>query len=403
MPEQVFSGAWKGFVVTMMLISGTVTVVTTAAMFQIKSMGLEGDVHYFKKPWFETLAMFIGMFLCLFWHCCNVACQKKKKVDAETAPLKGSVNTSEQDKAEQGYGAVKKEEKKEDKKLSGFLKYLAFAAPATCDLIATCLMYIGLMYTTASVFQILRGFMVVMTCFLSITFLRKKLRPYKFLGVGVVLLGLVLVGVSLVCDPSHNDPNAPTAGSPLIGIGLIIAAQLVQGTQIVVEEVLLNKVEAPPLLIVGMEGFWGILEMAIMLTVIYFIPGKDIGGCWENTLDSFIMVSNDVVLIVFLLFYFVAILFYNYFGMCVTQCLSSVNRTIIEAGRTACIWLADLLMYYVITAGTPYQLGEWWTDWSVLELAGFLVVFTGTLIYNDFLIIPGMNYMPFPPKPETKK
>jgi len=389
-----------------MLTAGTITVVTTAAIFQIKSMGLYGDVHYFKKPWFETLAMFVGMLLCLFWHMIIVACaaRKKKVITLDTKPLiKGSVNTDSAANAAE-YGAIDPlaappaPPPPEEKKLSGFLKYLTFAAPATCDLIATCLMYIGLMYTTASVFQILRGFMVVMTCILSITFMKKKMRPFKFFGVGVVLLGLVLVGVSLVCDPTHNDENSTSAGSPIIGILLIIAAQLVQGTQIVVEEVLLNKVEAPPLLIVGMEGFWGILEMSIMLVVVYFIPGKDIDGCWENTIDSFVMLTNDMVLVFFMLFYFVAILFYNYFGMCVTQCLQSVNRTIIEAGRTACIWVTDLILFYGVTAGTYYQLGEWWTDWSVLELLGFLVVFAGTLIYNEFLILPGFNYMPFPPK-----
>ncbi|KAJ4462323.1 putative Integral membrane protein [Paratrimastix pyriformis] len=394
---QHFSKGWKAFVVTMMLISGTVTVVTTAAMFQLKSLGIMDDVHYFKKPWFETLAMFIGMFLCLFWHFLNVACARKKK-DTLLPPNEPALNSTsaDSDKAEQGsYGAVPPKEEK-PKEMAGWKKYMAFAIPATCDLIATTLMYIGLMYTTASVFQILRGFMVVMTCILNLTFMKRKMRPYKFVGVGVVLMGLVLVGVSLVFDPTHQETTE--GGSPIIGILLIIGAQLVQGTQIVIEEVLLSNLKAPPLLIVGMEGFWGILEMSIMLTVVYFVPGKDIGGHWENTLDTFVMLSNDWVLVMTLVFYFFAILFYNYFGMCVTQALSSVNRTIIESARTACIWVTDLLLYYVITAGTYYQIGEWWTDWSVLELLGFLVVFAGTMIYNDWLIIPGMNYMPFPPK-----
>jgi len=52
---------------------------------------------------------------------------------------------------------------------------------------ATVLGYIGLMYTTASVYQILRGFMVVMSSFLSVTFMKKRFRPYKFLGVGSLL------------------------------------------------------------------------------------------------------------------------------------------------------------------------------------------------------------------------
>lgn len=392
-----FSTKWKAFVVSGMLFSGTITVVTASAMFQIKARGLDDDIHAFKKPWFETLAMFIGMCLCLIWHGINTAVANARKRNDEAKKALLSVND-----AEKGYGsAPAAEEPAPENELRGIKWALVFAAPAGCDMIATVLGYIGLMYTTGSVFQILRGFMVVMSALLSVTFMKKKFRPYKFVGVGVVILGLVIVGMSLVLDPSHNEDNE-SQGSPIFGIALIIAAQLVQATQIIVEEILLTKVKSPPLLIVGMEGMWGILAMIIVLIVIYYIPGKDYGGHWENTIDSFVMMTNDTLLIVFLITYFFAILFYNYFAMCVTQCLYAVNRTIIESARTACIWVADLMLWYWITNDTYSQLGEWWTDWSVLELLGFVVVFVGTMIYNDFLIIPGLNYNAFPPAPAKK-
>lgn len=395
--DKHYSRGWKITVITGMLLCGTVTVVTAAAMLQLKAKGIDGTVHLFQKPWFETLSMFIGMFLCLPCHWGTILIPKLFAKKEERKSLLTSDNSVNVDKAEAGAGSTP------PKKGLGWKAYLLIAAPASCDLIATLLMYIGLMMTTASVFQIMRGFMVVMSAFLSVTFLKRRLRPYKYLGVCIVIMGLLLVGVAVVVDPSHSE-DANKIGSPLLGILLIIGAQLVQGTQIVVEEVLLKNVSLPPLLIVGVEGSWGIIFMTILLSIIYYMPGTDVGSRQENTPDTFVMLTHNAELTIIMVIYFFAILFYNYFGMCVTQCLSAVHRTILEAVRTACIWAVDLLLWYVITASSfNNRLGEWWTDWSVLELGGFVVMLIGTLTYNDFLLWPGFNYAPCPKKGETKK
>lgn len=344
-------------------------------MLQMKSRGLNGDIHLFQKPWFETMAMFIGMFLCLicYWGVLLVQFLRRRSGGAARPLLS--------------------DEEKANRDSHGAKVYLYILAPASCDMCATLLMYIGLLMTTASVFQIMRGMMVVVSAFLTRFWLKRHLKWYKLVGVTVVILGLILVGMAIVLDPSHNE-DSQKIGSPLLGILLIVGAQVVQGTQIVIEEVLLKNVSLPPLLIVGVEGSWGILEMCILLTVVYFIPGTDYGGKLENTLDTLVMLSNSAELLGFMLTYFVAILLYNYFGMCVTQCLSAVHRTILEAIRTACIWAADLLLWYWLTAGSLDPLGEWWTDWSVLELGGFVVMLLGSLIYNEFVILPKFDYMP---------
>lgn len=104
----------------------------------------------------------------------------------------------------------------------------------------------------------------------------------------------------------------------------------------------------------------------------------------EKTADTFVMLENNHNIIWGTVIYIIAILFYNLFGMRVTQQYTAVHRTILEAIRTGCIWMVDLFIYYTMTR----QYGEKWTNWSPVELLGFVFVLTGTFIYNQVIKIP---------------
>lgn len=47
---------------------------------------------------------------------------------------------------------------------------------------------------------------------------------------------------------------------------------------------------APPLIVIGMEGLWGTIIMFIVLPIAAMLPGRDLGSV-ENTWDSFYMVG----------------------------------------------------------------------------------------------------------------
>lgn len=137
------------------------------------------------------------------------------------------------------------------------LPFYVFAAPAFCDMCGTSLMYLGLTYTTASTFQMLRGSVVIFTGFFSVVFLGRTLRPYHWLGMLIVLAGLACVGVSSIVFGS----NSTSASKPILGDTLVVCAQLIAATQMVVEEKLLDKYRVPALQAVGMEGLFGMLFM----------------------------------------------------------------------------------------------------------------------------------------------
>lgn len=125
------------------------------------------------------------------------------------------------------------DKKKVVERAKPFNKFL-LALPACCDMCGTSLMYVGLTLTYASMFQMLRGSVVIFTGLFSVVFLKRKLEGFRWFGMVLVLVGTLLVGSSnFVCSNQDDSANAknPTAGNIII-----IVAQVVVAFQMVVEE-----------------------------------------------------------------------------------------------------------------------------------------------------------------------
>jgi len=148
------------------------------------------------------------------------------------------------------------------------------------------------------------------------------------------------------------------------------------------EEFLLKSVKADPFLVVGLEGFWGLL-----ITSFIFLPifqNVQVTGFSEDTVESLYMLSHNTHLIFTVLLYMFVIMGLNATAMMVTQQFTAVHRTILEAARTLCIWITNLFIYYTINN----NFGEVWTDWSYLELGGFMLLLLGMFIYNRVIELP---------------
>ncbi len=68
----------------------------------------------------------------------------------------------------------------------------------------------------------------------------------------------------------------------------------------------------------------------------------------------------------------------------VTKVLSAVVRSILEACRTLGVWLVSLVFWYV---GSK-SIGEKWSEWSYLELFGFILLLAGTFAYKALIKLP---------------
>jgi hypothetical protein len=71
------------------------------------------------------------------------------------------------------------------------------------------------------------------------------------------------------------------------------------------------------------EGLWGVLLMAVaVLPICYLIPGSD-GGSYENAVDGFVMIGNNMTLLGLVLLYWLSIAFYNFTSLSVAKSLTT--------------------------------------------------------------------------------
>ena len=128
--------------------------------------------------------MFLGLFTCLIVYFCK-ACYSK-------------INTAKQLEKMQNDQPVDVEPSTLAKSPAPVSKTkinpLWFAIPAAFDCAASSLMFIGLTQTAASVYQMMRGAIVIFTALFSVIFLKKKQYAHHLISLVVIVSGLALVG-----------------------------------------------------------------------------------------------------------------------------------------------------------------------------------------------------------------
>jgi len=373
----------KGHFLTGMLIFGTCTAITMKMQLVMTCTGYGDLVHTFDKPFFQSIAMFVSMALALplSWivDAIKGKCMKSKNIYEPLIDV--NIQT-----------ASEKPKKKNP---------IVIAIPALFDLVASTMMTYGLIYVSVSIFQMLRGSMVIFSTILTRIFLPgRRVKAHELFGIVVCFIALCIVGAAgfLIPQPQGNtDP-----GSITLGIALVILSQIVQAGQIVTEEFLLKDLDLPPLRVVGFEGLWGTLLMIfVACPIAYVVPGGDYSrmkhNSLENTIDSFICLASSKYLILAVLLFCAAVFLYNCYGMLITDSFSAINRTIFEAVRTAVVWLVSLIIHW-IAPDSPY--GELWDTWSLLELGGFILLFISSLLYNGIIKMPFLHSYEDPKKEE---
>ena len=78
------------------------------------------------------------------------------------------------------------------------INVLLLAIPAIFDILASSLMFVALTRVAASVYQMMRGGIVVITAILSVLFLKRKQYRHHIFGILLILAGIVIVGVASV-------------------------------------------------------------------------------------------------------------------------------------------------------------------------------------------------------------
>ncbi|KAJ3036312.1 hypothetical protein HDV00_002839 [Rhizophlyctis rosea] len=279
-------------------------------------------------------------------------------------------------------------------------KNLLLWFPTLCDMTATTLMNVGLIYVSASIYQMLRGSVVLFTGTLSVWFLGRRHPSYRWFALVMVFVGVGIVGLSSIVSPKlpiipppsspgnntlfptttegNDDPLPPTSppsepNTSLLGVSLVILAQTFTALQFVIEEKIMGRYDLPAIKAVGLEGLFGLLSLAVIMPLGYFTMGRGTGGFWDVPVGWREIIGHGQVLwagvgIIF------SISAFNWFGLSVTRNVSATSRSTIDTCRTLFIWMISL--------------GLGWETFKWLQVVGFLVLLYGTFLFNDVVKPP---------------
>uniref|UniRef100_A0A1I8C0V6 TPT domain-containing protein n=1 Tax=Meloidogyne hapla TaxID=6305 RepID=A0A1I8C0V6_MELHA len=256
-----------------------------------------------------------------------------------------------------------------------FLLFVAIFMVATGSLNTLSAKWVDQLAFDHPVFQTICS-VIIFTGLLSTAFLRARLRGFKWLGMGLVALGLVVVGLSdIEFDTNPNDDlNAIITGNLLI-----VMAQIVVAIQMVSEQKFVLEYDVPPLLAVGLEGFFGMIILSFLSLPMYFIHvpatfSKNPGHRLEDIFYAFKQINENPLVLLALFFVIISIAFFNFAGVTVTKHLSATTRMVLDSVRTFVIWGFSIPLF-----------GE---KFIAVQLIGFALLTFGMFIYNDLLFGP---------------
>ncbi|TPX70985.1 hypothetical protein CcCBS67573_g06355 [Chytriomyces confervae] len=327
----------------------------------------------FEQPVWQTLTMFVGETGCLLAF---LLFKNKPSASPELAPLIDEAAVNDEDDDIEDTDDVKIE-------LEGW-NLLLLWLPTLCDLLATSLMNVGLLFVSASIYQMLRGSVVLFTGTFSTLFLGRKHPPYRWFALVTVFVGVSLVGASSIFEHpsvrhfvSVNSSEPATNSTALLGVLLVVLAQSLTATQFVVEEKVLSKYKVDALKAVGLEGFFGLLTGLIVLPPVYWFYGQYQGpDNYFNIVEGFREVFFVPVIFYTGIGICFSISFFNWSGLSVTQMVSATSRSTIDTCRTVFIWIISL------------SLG--WEGFRWMQVAGFVVLIYGTFVFNDVVALPAV-------------
>eukprot|EP00439_Symbiodinium_sp_Y106_P049671 s1907_g6.t1 len=166
---------------------------------------------------------------------------------------------------------------------------------------------------------------------------------------------------------------------------LCVLARVVNSIQFVLEEKVMGESGLHPFEVTGTEGVYGLLMTAcVIMPILARIPGSDVGGVYENTEDSLLMIQRNGTLDLVLIFYLLGLWGLNALGMMVMKHLGSVFRAVSRNMQALFVWLIDMALFYGLgSKGFGYgPVGEPWNGTaSWIQVVGFVFMTVGVFVY----------------------
>jgi drug/metabolite transporter (DMT)-like permease len=346
----------KTVVLICFFVSGSLTTVLINVLYHTEAVGCHHYLVPFRRPWFQNLAMFVGMTLLIFATPFIRTCRCPKT--ARNGPLRG------------------------------WALFRQMSLPTLCDTGATLLDSIALLYLLPSVYQMFRGCSIIFTALLTIFYRHKKLAVFEWTGLIITVAGVAIVGASTIAkDPAEMQVSV---WKQVLGLGLILLAQGLAALQGILEEVLLHDIDATEAELVSYSGIWGIyLSVFVTMPIAQILPEDAGDGLFENSIESFQMLFHSTKIPLLQLGFCLAVAVLNQAGTLVISFSSAVQGSVYSALRSIAVWVLSVIVYY---SWKSSGIGEPLTLWSLLQGAGFLIMIGGTFLYTKVITCPCFAY-----------
>lgn len=332
----------------------------------MSSVGVDGVLKKFEKPWFIMFTMFISCGCVLLLYLSKLLIS---------------------------YVLSTPEERPKVPKIK-LITYFQLIIPTLLDLVASVMINVALIWISVSICQMIRGLGVVFTAIFTVILRKRKLFNYQYAGGAIIILSVIILGMVEVMN-DEDDGNKPVNVLQIIfGVFLIIGGQALRALQSIIEEGLLRDVVVPPFFIVGIQGMWGFLMTGILFfPVLYYTPFAEGSGLHENFFDSVAMAQNNSPLLVILVSYAVLSGSGSLSYVLVVNMTDALTADVISLLRNLLVWIIAVTVHYTVDPTYGEGLGLF----SLVELLGFLVMVLGIFIFRGILTLGWFSDAPDAP------
>lgn len=276
---------------------------------------------------------------------------------------------------------------------------------ALCDIFGVSIMLLGLLRTSASSYQMLRGSVIIFTGISSRLFLGKRMPWKKWGSILIVLIGLIIVGLADLIQPSINtefnddgqqqanisikpmivnqtrNATSPSKDENKINIEvygdiLVVCSQFFLAVKAVYTEKVLSYYDIDPLKGVGWEGLYGFMIMTLIMIPLSYIDVQS--RDWSSSpsppwtladpIDGFIQLNNNSLLLVVFCAYVAFIALYKYGAISVTKEFSATTKVILDTPITILVWVISLCVA--------------WESFKYLKPIGYFIMVVGIFMYS---------------------
>ena len=340
-----------------LMFFGTIITITQKYLYQQTSYSLDLiDPKPFHKPWFQTFILFLGMCLALITHEATRLIAKIS-VDTEALNRKLEINSIEERK-------------------NRWIFYVSALMPALTGLFYIVFQNISLIHISASVWSAFRSSIGIFYPIFNLIFFKNPQPKNIRKQILLMIISLILIGISTIL----NNFNSKTY--IFLGLFLIIISQIIRSMHLLLETYYFEDIESTPSLVIGMEGYWGLLLIiGIFFPALQSNYGKEGTGLYENLFDTLTMLFNNSNLFsleIMMLFLYC----FDSLASMTTTTPAPELRPVVDCVQAISIWVCQIA---IRISSSSINEGEEFNKYSWLQLIGEILLIISAILYMKIM------------------